>query len=162
MSSFPRRWAVMIPALVLATSSYAFGEEAASTASQLGYAFDNGMLFLCAILVLFMQAGFAMVEVGLNSAKNTVNILYKNVMDLSVGALLFFLIGFSIMYPGLYKSDVNPYFDFGGLGIYSRWKKAPKPLSVLKWIGSSKRSLPRRQRPSCLVPLPVECSSNPT
>ena len=47
-----------------------------------------------------MQAGFAMVEVGLNSAKNTVNILAKNVMDLSVGVILFLFIGFALMYPG--------------------------------------------------------------
>ena len=47
-----------------------------------------------------MQAGFAMVEVGLNSAKNTVNILAKNVMDLSVGVILFLFVGFSLMYPG--------------------------------------------------------------
>ncbi len=64
------------------------------------FAIENIMLFICAVLVIFMQAGFAMVEVGLNSAKNTVNILAKNVMDLSVGVLLFFAIGYAIMYPG--------------------------------------------------------------
>ena len=88
-----------------------------------GYALDNAVLFVCAVLVLFMQAGFAMVEVGLNAAKNTVNILYKNLMDLSVGALLFFLIGFGLMYPTLYMTEqqaasVNGYFAFGGSGIY--------------------------------------------
>ena len=46
-------------------------------------------MFIAAVLVLFMQAGFAMLEVGLNAAKNTVNILFKNVMDLSVGVILF-------------------------------------------------------------------------
>ncbi len=85
-----------------------------------GYAFDNGMLFLCAVLVLFMQAGFAMVEVGLNAAKNTVNILYKNVMDLSVGALLFFFVGFALMYPDVYSNPGmagNGVFGFGGFGL---------------------------------------------
>ena len=57
-------------------------ESVESADLGVGYAFDNFMLFICAVLVLFMQAGFAMVEVGLNSAKNTVNILHKNVMDL--------------------------------------------------------------------------------
>ncbi|MBB3208696.1 Amt family ammonium transporter [Rhodopirellula rubra] len=89
-----------------------------------GYALDNAILFLCAVLVLFMQAGFAMVEVGLNSAKNTVNILAKNVMDLSVGALLFFFVGFGIMYPTSYMSEadaetVSKVFAFGGSGIYT-------------------------------------------
>lgn len=96
-------------------------EEAAAAGSEVGYAFDNIVLFLAAILVLFMQAGFAMLEVGLNSAKNTINILYKNVMDCSLGMLLFFIIGFGLMYPGSYphEGDLNPYFAFGGSGIYA-------------------------------------------
>ncbi|MEM9365571.1 MAG: ammonium transporter [Planctomycetota bacterium] len=70
----------------------------AATASY--YTINTLVMFICAVLVLFMQAGFAMLEVGLNSAKNTVNILAKNVMDLSVGVLLFLFIGFALMYPG--------------------------------------------------------------
>ncbi len=63
------------------------------------YTINTLVMFICAVLVIFMQAGFAMVEVGLNAAKNTVNILAKNVMDLSVGVLLFLFIGFGLMYP---------------------------------------------------------------
>lgn len=90
----------------------------------LGYALNNAILFLCAVLVLFMQAGFAMVEVGMNSAKNTVNILAKNIMDLSVGALLFFAVGFGLMYPASYMSGaeaegISKIFAFGGTGIYT-------------------------------------------
>ena len=102
----------------LASATPALAQDGAS---EVGYALDNGMLFICAVLVLFMQAGFAMVEAGLNAAKNTVNILFKNAMDLSVGALLFFLIGFGLMYPGSYVEDpdaLNQYFAFGGVGIY--------------------------------------------
>ncbi|GAA5509847.1 ammonia channel [Novipirellula caenicola] len=84
----------------------------------IGYALDNFVLFICAVLVLFMQAGFAMVEAGLNSAKNTVNILYKNLMDLAVGGLLFFAFGFSIMYAGSYVSEPNAYFNAPHYGIY--------------------------------------------
>lgn len=64
------------------------------------YALDNMLLFVCAILVLFMQAGFTLVEVGLNAAKNAVNITFKNVIDLGIGVLLYFLVGYGIMYPG--------------------------------------------------------------
>jgi Amt family ammonium transporter len=100
-------------------------EETPLTVDVLAYAFDNGMLFLAAVLVLFMQAGFALVEVGLNASKNTVNILFKNVMDLAVGGLLFFAIGFGIMYPKSYLSEeqaaaISPYFAFGGTGIYGQ------------------------------------------
>ncbi len=104
--------------LLLASASPALAQEGGS---EVGYALDNAMLFVCAVLVLFMQAGFAMVEAGLNAAKNTVNILFKNAMDLSVGALLFFLVGFGLMYPGSYVEDpdaLNQYFAFGGIGIY--------------------------------------------
>jgi Amt family ammonium transporter len=96
-------------------------EEAAPIeTAELSYVFNNAIIFICAILVLFMQAGFSMVEVGLNSSKNVVNILFKNLMDLSIGAILFFVVGFAIMYPGSYISgDLNPYFSFGGFGLYA-------------------------------------------
>jgi Amt family ammonium transporter len=88
-----------------------------------GYAFDNGMLLMFAFLVLFMQCGFAMVEAGFNSSKNTVNILAKNLMDFCVGGLLFYAIGFGIMYNGSYSEPVvkpTDYFGFGGFGIYEQ------------------------------------------
>ncbi|MDD3404473.1 MAG: ammonium transporter [Hespellia sp.] len=51
-----------------------------------------------AILVYFMQAGFAMCEAGFTRAKNTGNILMKNMMDFVLGSLLFFVLGFAIMH----------------------------------------------------------------
>ena len=83
------------------------------TVDENAFAIDNMFLFICAVLVLFMQAGFAMLEAGLNATKNTVNILFKNVMDLGLGVLLYYLIGYGIMYPG----DFNGYFGFGGVGV---------------------------------------------
>ena len=53
---------------------------------------------VAAFLVFFMQAGFAMVEAGFTRAKNAVNILMKNLMDFSIGTIVFFLIGFSLMF----------------------------------------------------------------
>ena len=85
-----------------------------------GYALDNAFLFIAAILVFFMQAGFAMVEAGFNSAKNAVNILFKNSMDICVGLLLFFFFGFGLMYPTSYTGDwdnVSSFFAFGGSGL---------------------------------------------
>lgn len=76
------------------------GDIAFVSESDFAYTINTLIMFLCAVLVIFMQAGFAMVEVGLNAAKNTVNILAKNVMDLSVGVLLYLFIGFALMYPG--------------------------------------------------------------
>jgi Amt family ammonium transporter len=78
-------------------------EEAPAAAYGLNeteYALDNMMLFLAAVLVLLMQSGFALVETGLNASKNAVNIMFKNFMDLAVGVILFYLIGYGLMYPG--------------------------------------------------------------
>lgn len=95
-------------------------EEAESEAEEADY-YDKAesnyitntlFMMVCAVLVILMQPGFALLEVGLNAKKNTVNILFKNVMDLSVGVLLYFFIGWGIMYPG----DVD-YFAFAGIGV---------------------------------------------
>lgn len=94
-------------------------EEAPEEDLGVGYALDNAFLMLCAVLVFLMQAGFAMVEAGFNSSKNAINILFKNSMDICIGVLLFFIVGFGIMYPGSYGVDVetNKYFAFGGVGL---------------------------------------------
>lgn len=83
------------------------------TVDENAFAIDNMFLFFCAVLVLFMQAGFSMLEAGFNATKNTVNILFKNIMDLGLGVLLFYLIGYGIMYPG----DFNGYLGFAGIGV---------------------------------------------
>ncbi len=57
-----------------------------------------GVWFLIgAVLVFFMQCGFAMVETGFTRAKNAGNIIMKNLMDFCIGAVMFILIGFSLM-----------------------------------------------------------------
>ena len=50
-----------------------------------------------AILVFFMQGGFAMVETGLTRAKNAGNIIMKNLMDFCIGTVVFSLLGYGIM-----------------------------------------------------------------
>ena len=50
-----------------------------------------------AALVFWMQAGFAMVEAGFTRAKNTGNIIMKNLMDFCIGTVVFILIGFSLL-----------------------------------------------------------------
>ena len=51
-----------------------------------------------AALVFFMQAGFSMCEAGFTRAKNTGNILMKNLMDFCIGTPCFWLVGFGIMF----------------------------------------------------------------
>ena len=115
------RWAAvgLIVALVGMSMGCSLAVAADTTAAtpeqEAAYTFNTIVMFVCAVLVLFMQAGFAMLEVGMNAAKNTINILFKNVMDLSVGVLLFFFVGFGLMYPG--ADYEGKWFGFGGAGI---------------------------------------------
>lgn len=102
--------------LSLATAGMALAQDGDPSAAELAYAIDNVVLFIAAVLVLFMQAGFAMVETGLNSAKNTVNILFKNFMDMCVGVGLYFAFGYSLMYG----DDIfSGFLGWGGFGISS-------------------------------------------
>ncbi len=57
-------------------------------------------VLIAAILVFFMQAGFALCEAGLTRAKNTGNILMKNMMDFCIGTPCYWIIGFGIMFAG--------------------------------------------------------------
>lgn len=74
-------------------------------------------VLLGAVLVFFMQAGFAMVEAGFTRAKNTGNIIMKNLMDLSIGTPLFWFMGFGIMFGA--ASPIFGGFDFFIRGDYS-------------------------------------------
>lgn len=59
---------------------------------------NNIWLLVTTFLVMFMQPGFAMVEAGFTRSKNTGNILMKNLMDYAIGAITYWLIGYSLMY----------------------------------------------------------------
>lgn len=61
-------------------------------------AIDTVWVLLAAVLVFFMQAGFAMVEAGFTRAKNVGNIIMKNFMDFSIGSIVFWFVGFSLMF----------------------------------------------------------------
>jgi Amt family ammonium transporter len=61
-------------------------------------ALDFVWVLVCAFLVFFMQAGFAMVEAGFCRAKNVTNLMMKNTMDFVMGSLGYFAIGFAIMF----------------------------------------------------------------
>nr|WP_245684770.1 ammonium transporter [Orenia metallireducens] len=84
-------------------------------------AIDTVWTLLSAFLVFFMQAGFAMVEAGFTQAKNAGNIIMKNLMDFSVGSLIYWILGFSIMFGvGGKFISFNGLFlkgDFSHLGL---------------------------------------------
>ncbi len=71
---------------------------AVPTAESNAIAINTIWVLLAAFLVFFMQAGFALVEAGFTRAKNTGNIIMKNLMDFSAGSLIYWAIGFAIMF----------------------------------------------------------------
>lgn len=75
-------------------------EEVPLTADDVQATLDNVFILLAAVLVIFMQAGFSLVESGLTRAKSVANIMMKNLMDFSAGVLAFFIVGYAIAFGG--------------------------------------------------------------
>ena len=61
---------------------------------------NNVWMMVCTFLVFFMHLGFSFLEIGLTQQKNTVNILFKNFFVITAGILIYYLVGFNLMYPG--------------------------------------------------------------
>lgn len=68
------------------------------TITDLALSLDTVWMLLATMLVFFMQPGFALVEAGFTRTKNTANILMKNLLDFSLGSLLFWALGFGFMF----------------------------------------------------------------
>ena len=109
--------ALVVAMILCSSSSLAFADEPAGaeniagTIEQLQTNINVVWTCVAAFMVFFMQAGFAMVEVGFTRARNAVNILMKNMMDFSIGTVAFFLLGFGLMFGA-----TNGFFgttDFG-------------------------------------------------
>ena len=66
--------------------------------NEIGLSLDTVWMLLAAMLVFWMQPGFALCEAGFTRGKNTANILMKNFVDFMFGSLLFFLLGFGFMF----------------------------------------------------------------
>ncbi len=71
-----------------------------ATAQSVQAILDNVWILIAAVLVIFMQAGFALVEAGLTRGKNVANIFMKNLMDFCIGTVLFFAVGYAIAFGG--------------------------------------------------------------
>ena len=77
-----------------------------------------------AAMVFFMQAGFSLCEAGLTRAKNTGNILMKNLMDFCIGTPIYWLVGFGIMFGGSgaliggFDPLIRGDYDFGSLPVW--------------------------------------------
>lgn len=83
---------------------------AAQTIEEVSSAVNTVWVVLAGILVMFMQAGFALVEAGFTRAKNAANIVMKNVMDFAAGALMYWAVGFGLAYGG---ASIGGFIGYG-------------------------------------------------
>jgi Amt family ammonium transporter len=107
----------------LAPAAPAMAQEV-SEAAAVQATLDNIWVFVAGILVFLMQAGFGLVEAGLTRAKNVANIMAKNMVDMCVGALAFWAVGYGIAFGSGNLIGTDKFFlsDFGDGtldGLYS-------------------------------------------
>ncbi len=79
------------------------------------FTINNVWMMVSIFLVFIMHLGFGTLESGLTRSKNTINILFKNVMIVSIGLITYTLIGFNLMYPG--EEYAGGFLGFSGLGL---------------------------------------------
>ena len=88
--------------------------ETPDTIGELALGLNTVWMLLAAMLVFFMQPGFALVEAGFTRVKNTANILMKNFVDFMFGSLLYWFIGFGLMFGagGIHRNAplLRPFF----------------------------------------------------
>ena len=100
---------------------------------ELQYALDTFYFLICGALVMWMAAGFAMLESGLVRAKNTTEILTKNVALFSVASIAFLFLGYKLMYGWNGPETHSMYADFFFQMVFS-----PIQLTVNKVHVNSK------------------------
>lgn len=112
-------------ALVLALPAVALAQEEMSPA-EIGATIDTMWVMVAFVLVLFMQAGFAMLEVGFSRMKNVGNVVAKILANMAVGALVFWAIGFGIAFGA-----GTPFFGLEGWFLSGNIDSGTIPLSML-------------------------------
>lgn len=116
---------LLLPLITTAQTSVPEEVSNANKIAELSTGLNTVWMLLAAMLVFFMQPGFALVEAGFTRNKNTANILMKNLVDFMVGSILFWFIGFGLMFgvgnvfgtPHLFDLDAMDNIIQNGLPI---------------------------------------------
>ena len=116
---------LLFPLITTAQTSVPEEVSNADKIAELSTGLNTVWMLLAAMLEFFMQPGFALVEAGFTRSKNTANILMKNLVDFMVGSILFWFIGFGLMFgvgnvfgtPHLFDLDAMDNIIQNGLPI---------------------------------------------
>ncbi|MEW6426430.1 MAG: ammonium transporter [Thermodesulfobacteriota bacterium] len=126
---FPILLLLVIPALSLAADEAPTVAGNAEAIKTVQTHLDYVWTLVAAALVFFMQAGFAMVESGFTRAKSAVNIMMKNLLDFAMGSLMFWAVGFGLMF------GVTTTGWFGTSGFFlSDWAPGGDPWVLAFWM----------------------------
>lgn len=111
---FSPYWLACIPitAIIIVvwnTAAHAQGYSKPTDIDQLRIVLDSVFLLICAALVIFMNAGFAMLETGFCRQKNAVNVLAKNLIVFAIATIIYWAIGYGLMY-----GEGNPFIGLQG------------------------------------------------
>lgn len=120
-----KKFRTMLGAILIIALFATLGVGQGATAESNAMAIDTIWTLIAAFLVMFMQPGFAMVEAGFTRAKNTCNILMKNIMDFAVGSIAFYIAGFGIMFGAGTMFFGSEYFLMSGVLKDSMWGTIP-------------------------------------
>ena len=109
--SFSWAWLACIPLALIIVAAWhtaAHAQDDVIAAADVQFVLDNIWVLIAAILVIFMNAGFGMLETGFCRQKNAVNILSKNLIVFALATLSFWAIGFGLMF-----NEATPFFGMG-------------------------------------------------
>ena len=131
--TFSPSWFICIPlaamiVIVWNTAASAQGLDAPANLDELRVVLDSIFLLFCSVLVIFMNAGFGMLEAGFCRQKNAVNILAKNLIVFGIATLAYWAIGYALMY-----GDGGPFIGTSGFffsGDAAAYGDDPYPLAV--------------------------------
>lgn len=123
-----KRVLMMVALLVLAFPTLAMAEGEPPTNEQLFHAVDAVWVMLAAILVIFMQAGFALLEAGSTRMKNAGHVAGKTILTFGIAALAFWAVGF-----GLAFGDGNKFIGFSGFFVNGTEDQATESFGSLAY-----------------------------
>ncbi len=114
-----KRLSLLTVGTALLAAAPAFAQDAAADAgavpAQSAFVFNTLLFLIGGFLVMWMAAGFAMLEAGLVRAKNTTEILAKNVALFAIACIMYLVCGYSIMYDGGIFLNGSEAFDLAGV-----------------------------------------------